>query len=351
MTALYDTMDADLRENLQGMNARSFLQRRGRNTIPKSMAWTTPDDHGDPDQILDNRTFRDTTARLFGASRTTSNPSTEIHDVDDNPEPYDVDATPDPSLSSNTTTIANKLRGDLQEHMMAGIIRDTLPMAAMSLQPTPEKWPANHVQIQRDRKVSRTGGGVPRADVGVITASANMIPFDFSNVDLTAPSNKRMPPRTDDVIEIRPLVAHPLIDDTPVDAEHSRLSSTQKEIDDYRIAQETILDAVYEDKLTYTPYFRQPLVAFVCTTTGGRTNDARRSVLRGTRFIFAQARRWRDEEDWVACRKADRLWKLNSFVMVKAWQQALDVAHTGIIPKRTTTKRIIRRGNRTAARN
>ena len=184
----------------------------------------------------------------------------------------------------------------------------------------------------------------------MITASANMILFDFSNGDRTAPSSKRTPLSTDDVIEIRPLVAHPLIDATPIEMEHNRLSSTRKEIDDYRIAQETILDAVYEDKLTYKPYIRQPIVALVCTTTGGRTDDARRSVLRGTRFILSQAWRWRDEEDWVACRKADRLWKLNSFVMVKAWQQALDVAHAGIIPKRRTIKRIIRRSARTPSR-
>jgi hypothetical protein len=82
-----------------------------------------------------------------------------------------------------------------------------------------------------------------------------MIPFDFSNVDLTVPSNKRMPPSTYDVIAIRLLVAHPFIDATPGEAEHNRLSSTQKEIDYYRIAHETVLDAVYEDKLTYKPYF------------------------------------------------------------------------------------------------
>jgi hypothetical protein len=263
-------------------------------------------------------------------------------EVEDDPEPDEVDGTPDgPSdKGSARSRIAttNQYRGAAHEQEMGDAIRSNLPMATMLKQSLPEKWPSDAIHRRTQIARGRTGNGIPHIDVKPVSCRGNTIGIDLSNYDATATGHHRAP------LPSVTTLAAPLRPDSStrdhltsdLEKTRARWKRSEDELESWRESLRLDLEVVCTDKQTYNLYHHTPIVAFVSTLSGGICETTRKDVLRLSRWTMTEHIGRNNEPQWAVARRANRILKLNSFTMAKVWERAVELRSTNAVLRNTS---------------
>jgi len=203
-------------------------------------------------------------------------------------------------------------------------------MVAMTRQPRPERIPKSH-----------KSAGLPRADFKVISEQATTMAMDMKSVNLCAKSNQKIAHDEIASVETR-LQSESLTmesDGRATVSKQVRVRKASEEMERWRTAMMTVLEKVCAEKHEkYDNYYNKPVVAFVSGTMGGISNTARSDVLRMCRWAVSQCGAMQSCPEWLAEEIAARLWKKNSFAVVRAWYKSIQTGKEGLVLRRDAGK-------------